>query len=175
MKNSKAYCICFIVCFSMLPVRPANAEETIVRDVVGSGGKMSTNTEYQLVHTIGQPVVNMVSNTDHIHEQGFWYLPWFYVTGVEEDLMPMACRLDQNYPNPFNPVTTIGFALVKPSHVRLRIYDVAGRLVMTAVDRQMGAGEHKVELRASGLSSGIYLYRLTADRFEETKKMVVLR
>jgi hypothetical protein len=175
MKNSKAYCICFIVCFTLLPGRSAYAVETIVRDVVGSGGRMSTNTEYQLVHTVGQPVINIVSNTDHIHEQGFWHLPWFFVTGVEEEPTPMACRLDQNFPNPFNPVTTIGFALSKPSHVRLRIYDVAGRLVMMAVDRQMDAGEHKVELRASGLSSGVYFYRLTADGFEETRKMVVLR
>jgi len=175
MKNSKVYCACFMVCFSMLSGRSAYADETIVRDVVGSGGRMSTNAEYQLVHTIGQPVINIVSNTDHIHEQGFWHLPWFFVTGIEEDPVPMAWRLDQNFPNPFNPVTTIGFALVKPSHVRLRIYDVAGRLVMTAVDRQMDAGEHKVDFRAAGLASGVYFYRITAGRFEETRKMVVLR
>jgi hypothetical protein len=72
-------------------------------------------------------------------------------------------------------VTTIRFALVDPSHVRLRIYDAAGRLVMTVADREMDAGEHTLTVTAGGLASGVYFYRLEAGRFTQTKKMVVLR
>ncbi len=172
----KVYLACFVACCVMLAIPPRASAETIPRAVIGSGGGKSVNVDYQLVHTAGQPVINIVSGADYIHEQGFWYLPWFFITDVDEEgQTPKAYCLDQNFPNPFNPTTTITFALVRPSHVLLRIYDVMGKLMMTAVDREMGAGEHTVQLRASNLASGVYFYRLAAGRFVKTRKMVVLR
>jgi hypothetical protein len=155
---------------------PAEAGEYVARDVVGAGGGAATGAGYQLLHTVGQPVVNVVTGSDYIHEQGFWYLPWFYVTGEEAGyLPPMAYRLDQNYPNPFNPSTNFSFTLARPSEVTLRIYDVSGRLVSTVLEGRMEAGRYSIPFDAGDMASGVYFYRLKAADFERTRKMVVLR
>jgi len=88
---------------------------------------------------------------------------------------PISYTLEQNYPNPFNPTTTIKFAVNKDSNVNLSIYNVLGELVSTLVDEQMKAGYYEYEFNASNLASGIYIYRIKADDFVETKKMVLLR
>ncbi|RQW80856.1 MAG: T9SS C-terminal target domain-containing protein [Geobacter sp.] len=88
---------------------------------------------------------------------------------------PISYTLEQNYPNPFNPTTTIKFAVNKDSNVNLSIYNVLGELVSTLVDEQMKAGYYEYEFNASNLASGIYIYRIKADDFVETKKMVLLK
>jgi hypothetical protein len=102
------------------------------------------------------------------------------VTGEDAPSTPPAAFLGQNFPNPFNPVTTIRFGLAKPSHVSLRIYDAAGRLVRVLVDERMDADRHEITwngLDSAGraVSSGIYFYSLIAGEFKETRKMVLLR
>ncbi|MCX6640011.1 MAG: S8 family serine peptidase [bacterium] len=89
--------------------------------------------------------------------------------------IPTQYLLDQNYPNPFNPLTEINFGLPKSGHVRLSIYDLAGKLVTTLIDGSRSAGYQRVSFDASKLSSGIYLYRLEANNFSETRKMVLLK
>jgi hypothetical protein len=92
-----------------------------------------------------------------------------------------ALSLDQNRPNPFNPSTTISFTLPAGSAVRLEIYDVSGRLVARLVgDERMSAGPHEVAWNGrddSGraASSGIYIYRLVAEKETLSRKMVLLR
>lgn len=164
----------FILCLSCT-FSPALAQETIVRDVAASGGGKSAGSGYQLLHTVGQPVIGPVTGSDNTHEIGFWYMPWFYATDVEEETLPSAFRLDQNYPNPFNPVTTIRFTLPKPTHVNLRVYDVLGREVLTVIDENIKAGIHEIPVNANGLSSGVYFYRLIAAGYVQTRKMVLLR
>lgn len=83
--------------------------------------------------------------------------------------------LAQNEPNPFSASTVIRYSLHQPSHVRLRIYDVSGRVVATPVDGAMEAGEHATRVERGGLADGIYLYRLEADGIVETKRMIVTR
>jgi hypothetical protein len=170
-------CSCLVaLCLCLLLMQTVSAAEHIVRDVVAGGGGETAGTGYQLLHTIGQPVINIVTGTSYDHEQGFWYMPWFFVTDADEETPPpLIYRLYQNYPNPFNPVTTIRFALVAPSRVTIRIYDVMGRLLSTVVDEEMEAGEHAVPFEARGLASGVYFYRLEAAEFEKTRKMVLLR
>ncbi len=95
--------------------------------------------------------------------------------------LPAEFRLLQNYPNPFNPATTIAFDLAAASHVTLRVYDVLGRLVASPADEVRPAGRNTVSWNASGHSSGVYFYRMTAsDRAGKTihsdvMKMVLLR
>ena len=84
-------------------------------------------------------------------------------------------NLEQNYPNPFNPTTIIKWELPKASHVTLKIYNVIGQEVKTIVDKFENAGVHQKEFSASGLSSGIYFYRLKAGSFIQTKKMIILK
>lgn len=78
-------------------------------------------------------------------------------------------------PNPFNPATRITFTLPEPQHVRLSVYDVAGRLLSVLADGVLDAGEHTVGWNAGGASSGIYFVRLEAGSLSTTSKMILLR
>ena len=89
--------------------------------------------------------------------------------------MPEAYALSQNYPNPFNPSTTISFSLPKGGNTTLVVYNLLGQKVSTLVAAELPAGQHKVSLNASNLSSGVYFYRLQSGRFIEVKKMMLLR
>jgi hypothetical protein len=88
---------------------------------------------------------------------------------------PGQFRLNQNYPNPFNPTTRIEYAIPKTSHVSVKVFDLLGREVATLVDEEQGAGFKSVEFDAKGLASGVYLYRLHAGTFVQTKKLAVVR
>ncbi len=95
---------------------------------------------------------------------------------VEEPLeTPANYVLTQNYPNPFNPSTNIQFGLPEPSQVRLVIYNSLGQEIMELVNEQKLAGYYTVSFEASGLSSGVYLYRLTTPSFSQTKKMLLIK
>jgi len=83
--------------------------------------------------------------------------------------------LRQNYPNPFNPKTSISFDLVTGGFVRLTVYNAVGQQVAAVVSGEMNAGRHTVTFDASGLPSGMYLYRLETDRFSATKKMLLMK
>jgi hypothetical protein len=98
------------------------------------------------------------------------------IVGVAaEEAMPAKYLLHQNYPNPFNPSTTIKYELPKSSVVRLSVYDILGREVLVLVNERRDAGVHEIKYDGSGLSSGVYLYRLTVGSFVETRKLVLVR
>ena len=91
-----------------------------------------------------------------------------------------TAELMQNSPNPFNPSTAIKFYISKISNVSIKIYDMLGKEVTTLVDRQTDAGYHIVywngnDKYGSDVSSGVYLYKLTAGSFTQTKKMLMLK
>jgi choice-of-anchor B domain-containing protein len=90
---------------------------------------------------------------------------------------PEGYTLYQNYPNPFNPTTIISYQLEVPSVVKLELFDVMGRKLATLVDAKQGAGLHQYTLNATqlALSSGTYFYRLTANGFTDTKRMMLLK
>jgi hypothetical protein len=88
---------------------------------------------------------------------------------------PTAFRLGQNYPNPFNPSTIIHYQLSMDNYVSLVVYDLLGREVAVLVNEEKPAGSYSVTFDASGLSSGVYLYRLSAGEFVRTRKMVLVR
>ncbi|MCG3158757.1 MAG: hypothetical protein DKINENOH_05401 [bacterium] len=89
--------------------------------------------------------------------------------------LPMQFNLEQNYPNPFNPTTTIVFALPRVSFVTLKVYNLLGEDVATLVAEKLPAGKHQRVWEASGLASGIYLYRLQASGFVQTRKLILVR
>ena len=94
---------------------------------------------------------------------------------TSNDFSPPNYHLDQNYPNPFNPSTTISFVLPSRSFVSLTIFNTIGKEVATLVSDQLEAGSHYRQWDASRLASGIYFYRLRADQFTETKKLVFIK
>jgi hypothetical protein len=98
-------------------------------------------------------------------------------TAVSEDggSIPVEYGLGQNYPNPFNPSTTIEFSLPQSSFVTLKIHDVLGKEIATLVAAKLDAGRHQVEWASNNLPSGVYFYRLEAESFAQTKKLMVLR
>jgi hypothetical protein len=98
-------------------------------------------------------------------------------TAVEEEnlMIPATYVLNQNYPNPFNPKTVVSCQLPVASMVRLVVYDILGREAARLLDGEMEAGRHEVTFDGSGLASGTYIYRLTANNFTATRKMQLLK
>jgi hypothetical protein len=90
-------------------------------------------------------------------------------------VLPLKYGLEQNYPNPFNPTTRIKFDLPKSSHVLLRVFDLLGEEKTTLVNKELSCGYHEIEFDAGNLPSGIYFYKLEAEGFIQTKKMILVR
>lgn len=84
-------------------------------------------------------------------------------------------RLEQNYPNPFNPLTNIGFEVKGVGFVSLKVYNSLGQEVATLVNEVKQPGRYTVSWNASGVPSGVYLYRLTAGTFVSTRKMLLMK
>jgi hypothetical protein len=89
--------------------------------------------------------------------------------------LPSHYCLIQNYPNPFNTSTIIQYELPQQSQVEINIYDILGRQVASLQNGSQKAGYHSVKFKAEDLTSGIYLYRLQADEYTETKKMLLMK
>jgi hypothetical protein len=87
--------------------------------------------------------------------------------------------LHQNYPNPFNPTTLIRFSIPQNSFVTLKVYDVIGNEIAILINEEKSAGNYEVEFSSSKnnlkISSGVYLYQLSANDFRETKKMLLIK
>lgn len=112
--------------------------------------------------------------------EGQWCEPFGFKTEIatdvdEEDNIPAEFDLAQNYPNPFNPETRITYSVPKEAEVSLKVYDILGREVASVVDQYQYAGTYTVSFNASELSSGVYIYRLTAGDFTAQKKLVVMK
>jgi len=86
--------------------------------------------------------------------------------------LPSTFLLSQNYPNPFNSSTNIEFTVPNSQYVSLRIYNLNGRQVASPVFEYVPAGEHRLCWDAANMASGLYFYRLSADRFCEVKQMI---
>lgn len=96
--------------------------------------------------------------------------------GVNEPAaIPEQYSLSQNYPNPFNPTTTIQYGIPVPGPVRITVYDMLGREVLTIRRHHHQQGTYSVQVNATNLSSGIYLYQLTAGGHSKVKKMLVIK
>jgi hypothetical protein len=92
-----------------------------------------------------------------------------------ESGLPVEFQLLQNYPNPFNPFSTVGFSIAESRFVTLKVYDILGREVAVLVNEKKMPGMYEVEFDASGLSSGVYFYRLAAGQYVKCRKMVLTK
>lgn len=104
------------------------------------------------------------------------YLSPATTTGVSNNSpVPSNYTLSQNYPNPFNPSTQIKFTIPEKTQVKLEVYNLIGQKVAELVNGELNAGEYNITFNASGLSSGIYLYKLQAGNFSSVKKMILMK
>jgi hypothetical protein len=111
-------------------------------------------------------------------EMQFLFYAYFtgQITSVEEnESAPLTFALEQNYPNPFNPSTKIQYSVNSYQFVRLKVYDILGNEIATLVNEYKPAGSHRVSFDASKIPSGLYLYRINAANFSQTKKMLVVK
>jgi hypothetical protein len=99
------------------------------------------------------------------------------VTGIDDDTedIPTTFSLLQNYPNPFNPYTTIRYGVPARSHVNITVYNMLGQKVGTLVDGMRDAGSYETVFDASALPSGAYIYRLLAEDYVESRKLLYLK
>jgi len=99
------------------------------------------------------------------------------ITSVQllDKLIPNRFSLEQNFPNPFNPSTNISFTLPLKTFVLLKVFNILGEEVATLVNEELPPGTHLHQWNAGAMPSGVYLYRLQAGSFTETKKLILLR
>ena len=98
----------------------------------------------------------------------------------EQINLPSSIALEQNYPNPFNPQTTLTYILPEETMVTLVVYDILGKQIKTIVNQSQNAGVHNVrwngtDISGTLVSGGVYLYRIEAGEFTDTRKMLFLK
>ncbi len=124
---------------------------------------------------------NCVQNCDQPDSLIIWQGAIYHfsdgLSGVEDENNTVLNNFDllQNYPNPFNPTTTISFVISQQTFVTLKVYDVMGKEVSTLVNENKAAGKYRIDFDASGLTSGVYFYKLQTDKLVQTKKLLLLK
>jgi hypothetical protein len=159
------------------------AQDLRVND--GSAAFLPFNPPTQ-VWSFRDTTVTLVSGINKVSLSKNWGYMWFdylevrgnnqYATSLEDVAeRPSSYRLYQNYPNPFNPSTIIKFEIPATDNVRLDVYDISGRLVKSLINQRMNRGIHETSFQATGLSTGVYLYRLKTSAGTITSKMLLIK
>ena len=101
----------------------------------------------------------------------------FLTVGVDDiqNVPVTEYKLYQNFPNPFNPSTSISYYLPERSYVKLKVYDLLGKEITVLINEEKEADHYQVNLDASNLPSGVYIYTLQVNGFTDSKKMLLLR
>jgi len=180
--NSKVSVIITLAFASLIFGSDAHSQgSTILWSAFDMGYGASASSQTVIKSVIGQAFVGDIQQVNTRIESGFLAHPLFrgLVTSVGEkesaEEIPSSYELRQNYPNPFNPITTIAFALPKPSTVTLKLFDIFGREVETIFEGKLPAGKHQVIFDAGAFSSGTYFYRLQTDDFSQTKRLMLVK
>jgi len=137
----------------------------------GSGALMSA------IQTIDNSYIATGMGGDLLSDDRLYLCKIGTPTGINQtnDIIFKSFSLSQNYPNPFNPITTIVFDLPKTTEVTLKVFNILGEEAVTLVTDKLSAGSYSYEWDASNFASGVYLYRLQAGDYVETRKMILMR
>jgi hypothetical protein len=173
---------------NLLPIagdlRKESNELTHVAPKSPSAGKVTFQFSYTAPSVLGQQTLFANGNSVNLNgaiSGDSWnfaankIVNVVQLTGVDDQFSVNSFELLQNYPNPFNPSTRINWQSSVGSQQTLKVYDILGNEVATLVDEWKEAGRHSIEFNASGLTSGIFYYKLTADNFTSTRKMLMLK
>ncbi len=130
---------------------------------------------FQFPDSTGPPDQWPMQGHDNLMTRNYNFVD--HVTAIRDDEQPLpkSYILTQNYPNPFNAATTIDFALPKPEHVTITVYDILGRRVEALVDEALPAGNHQVAWQADDYASGIYFYRMEVGDLTLSRKMLLIK
>ncbi len=150
-------------------VKSQNGWESI--GFVNGNGTTTENSDYSYIDKNLQPGKYFYRLKQTDMDGSFYYSNELEVS-IE---YPFVFKLEQNYPNPFNPITVISWQSPVGIWQTLKLYDILGNEVATLVDEYKEAGSHKVDFDASKLSSGVYIYKLTAGTFHTSKMMILLK
>ncbi len=116
---------------------------------------------------------------DLIAKRGGFNINWLEfitLTNVPgQTMQSFSFQLYQNYPNPFNNATMISYALPRPGHVRIAVYNIQGQLVEILVDTKQDAGIYRIQWNTKNIGSGIYFYQMETQHIVLVKKCIVLR
>ena len=129
----------------------------------------------------GEHILRMEFDSDTDQDGWLFSLNYFEITenmSVSNEVIsgiPTTIELNQNYPNPFNPSTVISYSLPAASDVKIEVFNLLGQRVASLVDELKQPGRHTVTFQAGNLSTGVYIYRLQADGFIETRKMLLVK
>ncbi|MBS4036194.1 MAG: M20/M25/M40 family metallo-hydrolase [Ignavibacterium sp.] len=173
---------------SIVPAQNANAiyKYETQYDSSSSFGSMKNEpvgveyigSDYKAI-TLSFPLYYMIEEQSKVFIDNILISKFNEVTEIESEneikFAPTGFVLEQNYPNPFNPVTKISYVLPSVAMVDLQIYNVLGQLITTLVNEEKPKGFYEVNFNATELPSGIYMYRLKAGDFMQTKKMIFLK
>lgn len=154
---------------------------------VGASSSIAKGQKFGMRSLVGQAAAGIPVSSNFRHGVGFWFAD----TGIKipnsteetedfSDPLPVKFELHQNYPNPFNPSTTIAYALPLATHVTVDVFNILGQKMVSLVDEVQEAGSHKVVWNATDntggqVSSGVYIYRIVADRFVQTRTMALVK
>ena len=181
LPNAPANCIVY---------RNSSSDGVYVGTDVGVYYRNSTHADW-LAFSTGLPNVGVRELEIHYGVQklragtfgrGLWESQLDSTVGIDpiNTNIPERFRLYQNYPNPFNPTTTIRYDIVNKARVKLAVYDVSGKLIRTLINEVQATGERLIvwdgkDDNGQPVSSGIYIYELTAGDLKESKKMALIK
>ncbi|MBK6877960.1 MAG: S8 family serine peptidase [Ignavibacteria bacterium] len=145
-----------------------------IANVIGSGPySIPANGEITIAFALiaGNNLTDLQANAAAARNK---YNSLVGITNYNSEL-PSDFSLSQNYPNPFNPTTNIKFSIANPGLTSLKIYNTLGKEVASLVNEYLQAGSYDADWNASGNSSGVYFYRLQANGFVQTKRMLLIK
>ncbi|MGE5458308.1 MAG: T9SS type A sorting domain-containing protein [Methanococcaceae archaeon] len=156
-------------------------EKVKVKVWTGSAEPASWNLQYDSCYTSGalaseiRVIAWWLDDTSSVYFDNFVVFGPAAVDVKETNPLPKEYSLCQNYPNPFNPSTDIRYYLPAKQFVTLKVYDILGNETVVLVNEEKPAGVYNIIWHAANLPSGIYFYKLQADNFIQTKKMILLK
>ena len=178
--------IMLVLTFGVFIPERAKAQLRVPQSVLANGGTEPTGSAYSIVGTVGQPLIGGAGGSAHNLNGGFWYTQANAVIvnitspGTDVGIQPKEYALYNNFPNPFNPSTIIKYDLPEASGVSLLIYNIMGQEVMRWDESNVSPGYYEKMWNGTTqagvpVSSGMYIYRIVAGNFVQTRKMVLLK
>jgi dienelactone hydrolase len=144
--------------------------------LINQGGLLSTNYQHQFISD-GQFYWKIIAYTSDstFTESNVFTFTILLADNEDQGFKLKEFTLEQNYPNPFNPFTNIEFSIVENDLVCLSIYNVLGELVGILLNEHLASGNYKINFDGSNLTSGVYIYKLQAGKFNYSRKMLLIK